>query len=211
MRGPGLDAEDVLQETWLRWVGVDLDTVQAQRAYLVRITTRQAVRAQVTSPGGGMAAERPSANCSWRAATFQEVPDIYKVSGTSRQGDFVTPRDRIEAVYDAYYPAIHQYAARRTSSHDDTADVISETFLTAWRRIGDVPEGEEALLWLYGVARRVLDNQQRGASRRAVLTERLRAELAADRLVRPVDLEHVRTSEGRRAGRPGAGTGRPCW
>jgi Sigma-70 region 2 len=30
--GSAADAEDVLQETWLRWVGVDLDTVQDQRA-----------------------------------------------------------------------------------------------------------------------------------------------------------------------------------
>jgi RNA polymerase sigma-70 factor (ECF subfamily) len=43
MLGSAADAEDVLQETWLRWVGVDLDTVQDQRAYLVRITTRQAL------------------------------------------------------------------------------------------------------------------------------------------------------------------------
>jgi RNA polymerase sigma-70 factor (ECF subfamily) len=57
-----------------------------------------------------------------------------------------------------------------------------------------VPEGEEALLWLYGVARRVPANQQCGESRRAVLTERLRAELAAERPVRPVDLEHVRAA-----------------
>jgi RNA polymerase sigma-70 factor (ECF subfamily) len=43
MLGSAADAEDVLQETWLRWVGVDLDTVRDQRAYLVRITTRQAL------------------------------------------------------------------------------------------------------------------------------------------------------------------------
>ncbi|HET9422189.1 MAG TPA: RNA polymerase sigma-70 factor [Nocardioides sp.] len=43
MLGSAADAEDVLQETWLRWAGVDLDTVQNQRAYLVRITTRQAL------------------------------------------------------------------------------------------------------------------------------------------------------------------------
>ncbi|GAA2331344.1 RNA polymerase sigma-70 factor [Dactylosporangium salmoneum] len=43
MLGSAADAEDVLQETWLRWVGVDLGTVQDQRAYLVRITTRQAL------------------------------------------------------------------------------------------------------------------------------------------------------------------------
>jgi RNA polymerase sigma-70 factor (ECF subfamily) len=43
MLGSAADAEDVLQETWLRWVGVDLDTVENQRAYLVRIATRQAL------------------------------------------------------------------------------------------------------------------------------------------------------------------------
>ncbi|MGY2032542.1 RNA polymerase sigma-70 factor [Nocardia gipuzkoensis] len=43
MLGSAADAEDVLQETWLRWSGVDLDTVRDQRAYLVRITTRQAL------------------------------------------------------------------------------------------------------------------------------------------------------------------------
>jgi RNA polymerase sigma factor (sigma-70 family) len=32
-----------VQETWLRWMGVDLDTVRDQRAFLVRITTRQAL------------------------------------------------------------------------------------------------------------------------------------------------------------------------
>jgi RNA polymerase sigma-70 factor (ECF subfamily) len=43
MLGSAADAEDVLQETWLRWANVDLDTVLDQRAYLVRITTRQAL------------------------------------------------------------------------------------------------------------------------------------------------------------------------
>ena len=43
MLGSAADAEDVVQETWLRWVGVDLDTVRDRRAYLVRIATRQAL------------------------------------------------------------------------------------------------------------------------------------------------------------------------
>jgi RNA polymerase sigma-70 factor, ECF subfamily len=43
MLGSAADAEDVLQETWLRWAGVDLAAVRDQRAYLVRITTRQAL------------------------------------------------------------------------------------------------------------------------------------------------------------------------
>ncbi|MEV7512608.1 RNA polymerase sigma-70 factor [Streptomyces sp. NPDC091201] len=43
MLGSAADAEDVLQETWLRWVKVDLAEVADPRAYLVRITTRQAL------------------------------------------------------------------------------------------------------------------------------------------------------------------------
>nr|WP_222836736.1 RNA polymerase sigma-70 factor [Beutenbergia cavernae] len=43
MLGSAADAEDVLQETWLKWVGVDLALVRDPRAYLVRITTRQAL------------------------------------------------------------------------------------------------------------------------------------------------------------------------
>ncbi|MCB5906151.1 RNA polymerase sigma-70 factor [Streptomyces pinistramenti] len=43
MLGSAADAEDVLQETWLRWAGADLPTVRDRRAYLVRITTRQAL------------------------------------------------------------------------------------------------------------------------------------------------------------------------
>ncbi|MFG2010421.1 RNA polymerase sigma-70 factor [Micromonospora sp. NPDC048868] len=43
MLGSAADAEDVLQETWLRWVRVDMDQVRDPRAYLVRITTRQSL------------------------------------------------------------------------------------------------------------------------------------------------------------------------
>ncbi|GAA4055938.1 RNA polymerase sigma-70 factor [Actinomadura miaoliensis] len=43
MLGSAADAEDVLQETWMRWADVELDTVRDPRAYLVRITTRQAL------------------------------------------------------------------------------------------------------------------------------------------------------------------------
>jgi RNA polymerase sigma-70 factor (ECF subfamily) len=41
--GSATDAEDVLQESWLRWAAVDQTTVAEPRAYLVRIVTRQAL------------------------------------------------------------------------------------------------------------------------------------------------------------------------
>lgn len=43
MTGSAADAEDILQETWLRWANVDLEQVRDQRAYLVRIATRLAL------------------------------------------------------------------------------------------------------------------------------------------------------------------------
>ncbi|WP_394844811.1 RNA polymerase sigma-70 factor [Pendulispora brunnea] len=43
MLGSVADAEDVLQESWLRWADVDPSQVRDPRAYLVRIVTRQAL------------------------------------------------------------------------------------------------------------------------------------------------------------------------
>jgi RNA polymerase sigma-70 factor (TIGR02957 family) len=43
MLGSAADAEDVVQETWLRWADVDHAVVREPRAYLVRIVTRQAL------------------------------------------------------------------------------------------------------------------------------------------------------------------------
>lgn len=69
------------------------------------------------------------------------------------------------------------YALRRVDSREDAADIVAETFSVAWRRFGEVPPGGEARLWLYGVARRVLANQRRGALRRRRLADRMRDEL----------------------------------
>jgi RNA polymerase sigma-70 factor (TIGR02957 family) len=43
MLGSAADAEDVLQEAWLRWADVDHSQVRDARAYLVRVVTRQAL------------------------------------------------------------------------------------------------------------------------------------------------------------------------
>jgi RNA polymerase sigma-70 factor (ECF subfamily) len=43
MLGSAADADDVVQETWLRWAGADRAAVRDPRAYLVRIVTRQAL------------------------------------------------------------------------------------------------------------------------------------------------------------------------
>ena len=56
MLGSAADAEDVVQETWLRWAEVG-DAARAEvrdpRAYLVRIVTRQALNRLERSPAAG--------------------------------------------------------------------------------------------------------------------------------------------------------------
>lgn len=89
------------------------------------------------------------------------------------------PHERFRALYAAHVDPLLGYALRRTGQPAEAADVVSETFLVAWRRLPVVPEEPETRLWLYGVARRALANQRRGDDRRANLGARLRAELPA--------------------------------
>ena len=78
-------------------------------------------------------------------------------------------RDRFDRLFEAHFRDVLAYAVRRVDEPADGADVAAETFLVAWRRLGDVPAGEEARLWLFGAARRVLANQRRGVRRRDAL------------------------------------------
>ncbi|MEV4255973.1 sigma-70 family RNA polymerase sigma factor [Spirillospora sp. NPDC049652] len=85
---------------------------------------------------------------------------------------------RSEALYRLHRTAILGYLARRVEPREDAADLLSEVFTTAWRRIDALPDGDDARLWLYGTARNVLANHRRGSTRRASLTARLREHLA---------------------------------
>ncbi|MDY7102365.1 MAG: sigma-70 family RNA polymerase sigma factor [Actinomycetota bacterium] len=69
--------------------------------------------------------------------------------------------------------AVLAYALRRTGP-EDAADIVAETMLVAWRRLDVVPTDGGERLWLFGVARRVLANQRRGARRRSDLAAELR-------------------------------------
>jgi RNA polymerase sigma factor (sigma-70 family) len=83
------------------------------------------------------------------------------------------PREHFEHVYQDCYEAVQRYAARRVAP-EAIQDVVSETFLTAWRRYEDL--NGEPLPWLLGIARRTAANHRRSGSRRAALRERLSAE-----------------------------------
>jgi len=51
------------------------------------------------------------------------------------------PEERFDALFAAHRLALLSYAVRRVGDPQDAADVVADTFLVAWRRLGDVPPG----------------------------------------------------------------------
>jgi RNA polymerase sigma-70 factor, ECF subfamily len=82
-------------------------------------------------------------------------------------------RERFEALFEGYNADVAAYVRRRAPAAV-VEDVVSDTFLVAWRSLDRVHG--DPLPWLYGVARRVLANDVRGERRRTVLVERLARE-----------------------------------
>lgn len=85
-------------------------------------------------------------------------------------------RALFEAVYRDTYEQMLGYALRRCASAEDAADVVAETYMIAWRRVRELPDGEGSRPWLYGVARNVLANHHRAERRRAAWHEEFVAE-----------------------------------
>ena len=73
---------------------------------------------------------------------------------------------RFNALWAAYAGRVLAYATRHVGP-DDAQEVVSETFLVAWRRLADVPG--HSLPWLLVVARNTVANHRRSSYRGAVL------------------------------------------
>jgi RNA polymerase sigma-70 factor (ECF subfamily) len=84
----------------------------------------------------------------------------------------IDPELSFDPLFEAYYGEIYRYCLRRLG-RDDAEDATADVFAVAWRRIGEMPEGEMRRSWLYGVAYHVIGNQYRGRRRRSRLTARL--------------------------------------
>ncbi|WP_406830859.1 RNA polymerase sigma factor [Pedococcus sp. KACC 23699] len=74
----------------------------------------------------------------------------------------VDRHDELSALFRQHAARVHAYA-RRHVEPSQCDDVVSETFLVAWRRPDQVPD--EPLPWLLVVARNVVANQRRTARR----------------------------------------------
>jgi RNA polymerase sigma-70 factor (ECF subfamily) len=82
-------------------------------------------------------------------------------------------RERFDALFAAHSADIVGYCRWRSGSTADAQDVAADVFLTAWRRLEDLPGGDAARVWLYATARRALANHRRSARRRVALHDRL--------------------------------------
>src|SRR5262245_13054656 len=100
---------------------------------------------------------------------------------------------RFEALFASYSRDIVGFCGWRCASPADAQDAAAEVFLTAWRRLDELPEGDAARVWLYAAARRVIANQRRSQRRRAALRERLEAETS--RRTEPASAEETLVRE----------------
>ena len=75
-------------------------------------------------------------------------------------------------LFDECFEAITRYCLRRLPLAD-VNDATAEVFLVAWRKFDQVPAGDDALPWLYGVARNVVRNTQRSSRRSSRLVGRI--------------------------------------
>lgn len=96
--------------------------------------------------------------CEFRAGA-EHFPDVTIEPGA----DAV---DHFSALFESLAPRVYAYARRHVGA-EGAEDVVSETFLVAWRRRGELPD--ELLPWLLVVARKTIANRRRSDARRARL------------------------------------------
>ena len=165
MLGSASDAEDVVQETWLRWADVDHEEVRDPRAYLVRIVTRQALNRLRTQ-----ARRREDYIGEWLPEPLLTSPDVaadveladsvsmamltvLETLGPAERVVFVLrevfdiPYDEIAAAVDKSPAAVRQIAHRarehvaarrpRVSVSTSEQEEVVERFLAAMRN-GDL-------------------------------------------------------------------------
>ncbi|MGO2520969.1 MAG: RNA polymerase sigma factor [Microbacterium sp.] len=87
----------------------------------------------------------------------------------------------IAAAFRREAPGLLGFFIKRGVSVEDAADLVSETFLAAWKS-SKTSSVESGMLraWLFGIARKILSRYRRGRVRRSALSDRLRSTLAGD-------------------------------
>ena len=76
---------------------------------------------------------------------------------------------KFRTLYEQTYLDVTKFVERRVD--EDAEDIVSSTFLTAWRRLDDAPE--DARPWLFVIAKNTMGNHYRSVFRRTNLDVKL--------------------------------------
>jgi len=87
----------------------------------------------------------------------------------------------LSAVFRREASGLLGFFVKRDVPTEDAADLVSDTFLAAWKssRTSEI-EPDMLRAWLFGIARKTLSRYRRGRVRKSALGDRLRATLASD-------------------------------
>ena len=83
-----------------------------------------------------------------------------------------TNKMRFREAFDNYFDAITRYCFRRLPQ-SNANDAAASVFVVVWRKIDEMPEGDETLPWLYGVARNEVRTFRRSLRRSTALRVKL--------------------------------------
>ena len=59
---------------------------------------------------------------------------------------------RFRALFSENYRQLARYGRHRGLNAEEADDLIASTFEVVWRRFESIPDGDGAVLWLYGIA-----------------------------------------------------------
>jgi RNA polymerase sigma factor (sigma-70 family) len=85
----------------------------------------------------------------------------------------VDKESRFRSLFNENYRQLAKYARHRGLSADESDDLIASTFEVVWRRFESIPDGNDAVLWLYGIAFNQLRNLRRSNRRQIRLAARI--------------------------------------
>jgi RNA polymerase sigma-70 factor (ECF subfamily) len=87
--------------------------------------------------------------------------------------------DELRDLQHAHGAALLAYFHRRVEPAEEAAVLLNDLLLVLWRRAASAPtEPEEVRMWMFGIARKLVQNHHRSSRRQDALTTRLRDQIS---------------------------------
>lgn len=104
---------------------------------------------------------------------------------------------RFRALFSENYRQLARYGRHRGLNAEEVDDLIASTFEVVWRRFENIPDGDGAVLWLYGIAYNQLRNLRRSKRRQTRLAARIPApSMPESAELSDIPVEAIRTALG---------------